>query len=208
MKSTSITAIIFLSLLHACKEQEGSRVIRTNELTQIEVEIPKTAIEKSLLDHDREISLWKLNGAPYSGYAVVFYSDSVLKEKTGFLNGKLESKSLTYFEDGQLKQLSNYHNGKLHGEKKMWSLNTNHVLLSHLNYQFGKPHGEQRTWYPTGELHKILNMNMGKEEGIQRAYRKNGAVYANYEAKEGRIFGLKKTALCFDLEEENIRHEK
>ena len=26
---------------------------------------------------------------------------------------------------------------------------------------------------------------------------KNGALYANYEAREGRIFGLKKSKLCF-----------
>lgn len=49
---------------------------------------------------------------------------------------------------------------------------------------------------------------MGKEDGIQQAFRENSALYANYEAKEGRIFGLKKTALCFGLEDENIQYEK
>jgi antitoxin component YwqK of YwqJK toxin-antitoxin module len=72
----------------------------------------------------------------------------------------------------------------------------------------GKAHGEQKQWYPTGELYKKLNMNMGKEEGIQQAFRKNGDLYANYEAKEGRIFGLKKAALCYGLEDENIKYEK
>ena len=48
---------------------------------------------------------------------------------------------------------------------------------------------------------------MGKEEGIQQAFRKNGDLFANYEAKEGRIFGLKKAALCFGLEDENIQNE-
>ena len=46
---------------------------------------------------------------------------------------------------------------------------------------------------------------MGKEKGIQRAYRKNGALYANYEAKNGRIFGLKKASLCFGLEDQQIK---
>ena len=31
---------------------------------------------------------------------------------------------------------------------------------------------------------------------------------ANYEAKEGRTFGLKKASLCFGLEDENIQYEK
>ena len=46
---------------------------------------------------------------------------------------------------------------------------------------------------------------MGREEGIQQAYRKNGALYANYEAKKGRIFGLKKASLCFELEGQKIK---
>ena len=48
---------------------------------------------------------------------------------------------------------------------------------------------------------------MGKEEGIQQAFRKNGDLFANYEAREGRIFGLKKAALCFGLEDEKIQNE-
>lgn len=48
---------------------------------------------------------------------------------------------------------------------------------------------------------------MGMEEGIQQTFRKNGALYANYEAKEGRIFGLKKAALCYGLEDQSIQYE-
>ena len=47
---------------------------------------------------------------------------------------------------------------------------------------------------------------MGKEEGIQQAFRKNGDLYANYEAKNGRIFGLKKASLCFGLENQKIKN--
>ena len=49
---------------------------------------------------------------------------------------------------------------------------------------------------------------MGQEEGLQQAFRKNGDLYANYEAKEGRIFGLKKAALCFGLQNEEIKTKK
>jgi antitoxin component YwqK of YwqJK toxin-antitoxin module len=209
MKYTYTSLIILLiGILLGCTENKEIKLLGNNDSTDVVIEIPNRTIEKSFLNYNRKISLWTLNNEPYSGYAVSYYSDSTLKEKIGILNGKTESQSLTFYEDGHLKQLSNYHNGKLHGEKKLWTSNTSHVLLSHLNYQFGKPHGEQKTWYPTGELHKILNMNMGKEDNIQQAFRKNGALYANYEAKEGRIFGLKKAALCFGLEDENIQYEE
>lgn len=41
-------------------------------------------------------------------------------------------------------------------------------------------------------------------DGLQRAWRENGELYANYEARDGRIYGLKRANPCFDLEEERI----
>lgn len=49
---------------------------------------------------------------------------------------------------------------------------------------------------------------MGKEEGMQQAFRKNGDLFVNYEARNGRIFGMKKAALCFGIEDKNIQYEK
>ena len=46
---------------------------------------------------------------------------------------------------------------------------------------------------------------MGREEGLQQGFRKNGVVYANYEARDGRFYGLKKAKLCYGLEDENIK---
>lgn len=149
-----------------------------------------------------------MNDQLFSGYAVSFYEDSTLKSKEGILNGKKENKSIHWYPDGHFKQIENYNNGKLHGEKKVWSPDSNHVLVSHLNYRSGRPHGEQKKWYQTGELHKILHLNMGQEEGIQQAFRENGDLYANYEAKNGRVFGLKKGSLCYGLKDEKIKHEK
>ena len=209
MKYTNTNYVILLILvLLGCTENKELKLLGTNDTTDVVKEIPNRTIEKSFLNYNRKISLWTLNNTHYSGFAVNYYADSTLKEKMGILNGKIEGQSLTFYEDGHLKQLSSYHNGKLNRVKKNWSRDSSHLVLSHLNYQFVNPHGEQTTWYPTGELHKKLNMNMGKEDGIQQAFRKNGALYANYEAKEGRIFGLKKTALCYGLEDENIQYEK
>ena len=50
-------------------------------------------------------------------------------------------------------------------------------------------------------------MNMGKEEGIQKAFRENGDLFANYEAKGGRNYGLKRAFLCVGLEDEVVQYE-
>ncbi|MEM6738004.1 MAG: membrane-binding protein, partial [Bacteroidota bacterium] len=182
--------------------------LNTSATTRTSVKIPDITVDKSLVKYNKETSLWSLNDEPYSGYMISLHQDSTLKEKTGISNGKKQNQSMKWYPDGHLKQVANYQEGKLHGEKKLWSPDTSHILLAHLNYQVGKAHGEQRQWYPTGELYKKLNLNMGREDGIQQAFRRNGEIYANYEAKEGRIFGLKKAALCYGLEDENIKYEK
>ncbi len=189
-----------------CSEQKEKSSINRN--TNLLLKAPETILLKSALHYDRKISIWMFNNQPYSGFAVSYYPDSRLKEKFGVLLGKKQNKYIQWYPDGHLKNVTDYHNGKLHGEKKIWSPDSLHILIAQLNYHKGKPHGEQKKWYPTGELFKKLNMNKGKEEGIQQAFRKNGALYANYEAKNGRIFGLKKAALCYGLEEENVRYKK
>lgn len=202
--------ILFLVLISiaSCVEKTDVDNVEASISRDILVEIPDTTVDISLLQYENKTSLWTLNSQLYSGYAISHYHNNVLKEKTGFLNGRKQNQSTLWFPDEQIKRITNYHKGKLHGVKKSWSPDEKHVLVSQLNYHTGKAHGEQKFWYTTGEVYKILNLNMGREDGIQKAFRKNGKLYANYEAKEGRIFGLKKAALCFGLEDENIKYEK
>jgi antitoxin component YwqK of YwqJK toxin-antitoxin module len=205
----SISILILLGILAVgcAEERKGISLPNSGPLDTVVV-IPDRVVDLSELDHDKKKSLWRMNGEPYSGYAVGFHQDSTLSEKVGFYHGRKHGQAARWFPDGHLRQIRNYRNGKLHGEKKMWASDGEHVLIAALNYQQGKAHGEQRTWYPTGELYKVLNLSYGKEEGIQRAFRENGQLYANYEAKNGRIFGLKKAALCYGLEDENLKNEK
>lgn len=204
-----VEILLLLSLLiTSCAEHKEVEKVNIADATKISVTIPDTTVDKSLVNYDRKNSLWSLNSERYSGYLVSYYEDGTLKEKIGILNGKTQNQFIKWYPDGHLKEVVNYHEGKLHGEKKLWSTDTSHILLTHLNYHEGKAHGEQRQWYRTGELYKILHLDSGREQGIQQAFRKNGELYANYEAKEGRIFGLKKASLCYGLEDENINYEK
>lgn len=194
--------VVLLFLAVGCKDHTPVSVSHIPPVVDTLVVIPDTTVAFSELQHIKNTSVWTWNGQPFSGYAISFYQDSSLSQQVGFSQGKKEGKASRWYPAGHLRQIATYHQGKLHGEKKVWSPDASHVLLSHLRYHLGKPHGEQATWYPTGELHKKLTLHMGREEGIQQAFRTNGALYANYEAKNGRIFGLKKASLCFGLEDE------
>ena len=196
-----------LCLISCSQDKETNALLPSNPIETV-LEIPNTIVIDTLLHYNNKTSRWTLDSQLYSGYAVSYYQDSILKEKTGILNGKKQNQTTRWYPDRHLKQVANYYKGKLHGEKKKWSSDANHTLISQLNYHLGKAHGEQKLWYPSGQLFKKLNLSMGKEEGIQQGFRKNGNLFANYEAKEGRIFGLKKATLCFGLEDENIQYEK
>lgn len=199
--------IILSILITSCSQQ--TEINPAKPLTSViqEIEIPAIEIDKSKLFYETDKSCWTYENELFSGYAVICFPDSTLMEKFGIFNGKKQNESVEYFADGHLKYSANYENGKLHNEKKFWSSDSSHILVSQLNYHFGKLHGEQKKWYATGEIFKVLQMNMGKEEGMQKAFRKNGDLFANYEARAGRIFGLKRAALCFGLENEKVQYE-
>jgi len=195
------TASIFFS----CEQEKESNPLPVLATEITPIEIPDTIIDKDSLVYHNNNSTWTLDDNLYSGYAVSHFDNNELKEKFGIVNGKKQGQTILWYPDGHYKTTANYYGGKLHGEKKSWTSDSSHVLIARLQYVAGKAHGEQTKWYPTGELFKSLHLNMGQEEGIQKAYRKNGDLYANYEAKDGRIFGMKKAALCFGLEDENIQ---
>ena len=203
----NLIVIIWSLLLVSCSEVIETGVVKPIEEVNLTIEIPDNIIELSKLNYDKKTSLWTLDGKVFSGYAARYFEDGSLMQKFGILDGKKQNESKDYFLDGHLKSLANYHQGKLHGEKKTWSIDSTHILLAHLNYHSGKVHGIQKKWYPTGELFKVHHINMGKEEGMQQAFRKNGVLFANYEAKDGRVYGLKKAALCFGLEDESIQRK-
>lgn len=204
MKMHKTLWVGFFLLTISCQETtpvENEHTLNDNESQWA---IPEVMVDLSMLHYEREHSLWRLDSQNFSGYAISIYPDGSLKERISFLNGRKEGQATQWYPDKHLKRQEHYHLGKLHGVKKSWSTEEDHLLISRLNYQQGKAHGEQRFWYATGELYKILNLNMGKEEGLQQAFRLNGVLYANYEARDGRVFGLRKAKLCYGLEDEEV----
>ena len=199
--------ILLILLIASCGEA-SKKAIKTSESEPISLlKVPENTIDKSKLDYDNKVSLWTLNGENFSGYALSYFPDSSLKQRIGILDGRKQNETTDWYPDGQIKHSSFYHKGKLHGEKKTWIPGASHLLISQLQYTSGKLHGVQKKWYPTGEIFKVLNLNMGREEGLQQAFRKNGDLFANYEAKDGRIFGLKRAVLCVGLEDEVVQYE-
>lgn len=199
--------LLICLLLISCSKDRTTTHNSLAVVSEEAVMIPEKKVDHSLVHFDKNTSTYKLDDQLYSGYLVSLHANGVLKEKIGILNGRKQNLTEKWHPDGSLQLKSNYHQGKLHGEKKMWLPGSDNTLVAHYNYYKGKAHGMQTQWYPSGEFYKKLHLKMGIEEGIQQAFRKTGELYANYEAKNGRIYGLKKAALCYGLEDEKVNYE-
>jgi antitoxin component YwqK of YwqJK toxin-antitoxin module len=49
-----------------------------------------------------------------------------------------------------------------------------------------------------------MNYVDGQEVGLQQAWRRNGKLFSNYEYINGRVFGLKRSNMCVELENEEV----
>lgn len=199
--------MLFCFLFFGCTKHEKGASIKEKKVALVplnSVNIPNSLINIDKVRYERNGGFWLHNDIPYNGFVVSYYPNSQLKEKFGVVNGKKQKGHFKFYPDGHYKSQMHYKNGKRDGEFKVWTADSLHILISQSNYTNGKQHGLQRKWYSTGEIFQIRNLNMGKEQGMQKAYRKNRVLYVNYEARNGRTFGLQKSKLCFGLNEEKI----
>lgn len=145
---------------------------------------------------------WYYKDHLFTGYAVKYHMNDSLQQKVGFYKGKKKGAAKVWFPNGVLKIESHYNQNKLVDNYKAWW--DNGVLASKANYVNGKIQGIEKKWYKTGELAKLRNLVDGKEIGLQQAWLKNGKLYVNYEAKNGRIFGMRRANSCYKLEDEEV----
>jgi len=150
---------------------------------------------------ERDGGLYFDGEVAFSGYAVTEV-EGQLVERVAFSAGRRHGDREQWYPDGTLSALTPYTHGRRDGVVQTWWRNGN--LRTESRYVEGVAHGIQRQWYEDGALFKEMNLNMNLEEGLQRAWRPNGAIYNNYEARDGRIYGLRRSKLCFQLTEEEV----
>lgn len=183
----------------------GSLILLTScesSVTKTEEIVPTDTVATMALLLIPEEGLTYLDELPYTGYALQQYANGERASLTAYLNGKKHGTQIKWFEDGDISAVSEYHHGKLEGTSSTWWRNGNLRTVS--AFSDGVAHGTQRQYYESGALFKEINLDRGIESGMQRSWRENGKIYNNYEARDGRIYGLKRSKLCFKLEDEKV----
>lgn len=141
----------------------------------------------------------------FTGVAKLYQPDNskVLRYVVTYKNGLKDGLCKKWYDNGTLNYETQYVKGRKQGLTKIWFKSGQ--IQSEATYYKGVIHGKEKVWYPTGELQKERNLVYGQEQGLQKAWRKNGKLYANYEAVNGRIFGLLGSNMCYEVENEKVK---
>lgn len=167
-----------------------------------QIQIDTLQVLKNDLVLNQVEGIWYYNSTPFNGFSVTYYPNGNLKEKRGYYNGKRQGVARQWYENGKLRIESFYNNNRLDSVYKSWWHNEVPSKKSH--FVRGVQQGEEKQWYPNGQLAKLRHLVDGKEEGLQKGWLENGKLYVNYEAKNGRIFGMRRANACYKLEDEIV----
>jgi hypothetical protein len=136
----------------------------------------------------------------------LFFGTVVEKDDQGrvrvsdpYFRGLLSGQSRAFYASGKIRWTRDYRNGKKDGVHVGWWENGRKMF----EYRFRKDlyDGSVREWYADGKIAKEMHYEYGVESGLQRAWRENGTLYANYEARNGRLYGIINARLCYSVKE-------
>ncbi len=199
--------ILIISLLYGCQNQTEHLNKEFPHKVNI-IESTQTVITDTLYVNTDSITIQTIGGKGlykgelFTGYAAKFFENNQPAEKVFYLNGKKEGIAKYWFENGTIRKTKNFAHNRLNGRTIIYFENGQKASLR--NYLNNKLDGIQEEWYENGKIFKRQNCIAGKEEGLQQAWTRNGKIFANYEARNGRIFGLKRTNLCVNVKDEII----
>ncbi|WP_179320438.1 toxin-antitoxin system YwqK family antitoxin [Winogradskyella helgolandensis] len=200
----SFIFILFAICCFSCQDASKNNTSNDFDIANGEnvITVENNEVLKSDLILNQLEGTWYYNDEPFNGYSVKFHSNDSLQEKLGFHNGKRQGVAKTWSENGVLRIEAYFNQNKLTGVyKSYWE---NGILALKVNYVDGKKQGEEKQWYSNGEISKIRQLEDNEENGLQKAWLPNGQLYVNYEAKNGRIFGMKRANSCYKLENEIV----
>ncbi|WP_139957881.1 toxin-antitoxin system YwqK family antitoxin [Flavicella sediminum] len=189
----SFICLLSLFLFFGC-QSEKSKSQKQVVLTFFN--IPNDSIVKAKLVLHANEGKWYFNNKPFSGFAIRHFNTKKLAECIGFYKGRKEGEAKQWYANAQLKKQCFYkQNTLVNTYKTYWP---NGLLAYEVNYTInGKKEGIEKFYWRSGSISKARTLRAGQEHGLQQAWLKNGKLYVNYEAKNGRIFGMRRANSCY-----------
>lgn len=145
-----------------------------------------------------------INNEKFSGILKELYPGGGIKSYSSMSQGMLYGPYKSFYEDGSCFEVRIYRNNLATGRHYGYWPGSNNLKFDY-NYYEEKKEGPQKKWYRNGTRYLFANYVNDHEEGLQQGWRENGKLFLNYVVKDGYVYGLQQTALCYTLLNEKIR---
>jgi antitoxin component YwqK of YwqJK toxin-antitoxin module len=131
---------------------------------------------------------------PFCGYRYGLYANGDTASITPYYEGRANGLAREWYQNRQLKETRWYVNGEKTGEHRGWWPNG----IAQFVYHFRQDvfHGVVQEWYANGQRFRHMQYVNGHENGLQQIWQPNGSLFANYEVRNGRNYGLTGTMHC------------
>lgn len=160
--------------------------------------IPDKTINKTDAALHLKNGVYYYNKELFSGFIAEYFPDGSLASKSGYINGKLDGLSETWFTNGLPESKRFYKNGNKAGAGYSWYRDGTKRFEYNFDPVTGLTEGKCTDWYQSGKIWQEIEYHDGKEVKV-KAWRTNGKLYANYEVKDGVIYGMNNSNLCYSL---------
>ncbi|MEZ0607531.1 toxin-antitoxin system YwqK family antitoxin [Fibrella sp. WM1] len=141
----------------------------------------------------RDGQLW-LNNNRFSGWQYSLYPTGDTAFVGAYWQGKAEGVHRKRYANGQLREWRHYRHGWQEGEQRGWYANGKPEFTAQCQHDVYE--GKLNEWFPNGRLARRGTYHEGHEEGPQQLWFDNGTLKANYEAREGRLYGFTGVKNC------------
>jgi antitoxin component YwqK of YwqJK toxin-antitoxin module len=171
-----------------------------NEISKID--IPDVFINADQNNFQTKQGLTFLNQQPFSGWQYALYENGDTALLVPFYNGKESGVAKQWYPNTILKERREYEMGKKTGEHKGWWENGQLKFDYHFNNDLYD--GTVKEWYADGQAFRAMNYVNGYEKGMQKIWRPDGSLHANYEARNGRNYGLTGNMHCKNIRKDGM----
>jgi len=195
-KTTAVIMVVCLVLSFIFVSCSGMTV---NRASKVIITVPDITVNADDTTLKVENGVCYFQGMPFSGYIAVNYPNGNKSELDSYFNGFKEGVSYEWYPNGVMHSERKYHNGEKSGTHYGWYDDGSKYFERNFNY--GLEEGESFQWYRSGKLYSDAIYKDGKELSV-KAWNENSKPVMNYKVKDGVIYGLNNSSLCYTLKNE------
>lgn len=121
-----------------------------------------------------------------------------------YRDGREQGIAVYKYPGGKVKEIRSFSKGRKTGVHKGWWPSGKPRFV----YAFSNDvyNGDVKDWYESGQLFRDFHYTKGVEDGLQKQYFDNGVLQFNYEARNGRQYGLTGIKKCINAKDSTNRH--